>query len=270
MAYQGRGNGRGYGRERSVLHTGHGNGGGGFGGRRGGYGGGGGGGRGGSNAGSSSGGGSYRGDFRSMLAAMRAQQREADQAFDSRSGFERYEEGPARIGYLFNMLPATLVGEDRLERSALDLFFLQQDGDTFKATVAYEPYFYLCMAGSSSEREIVSVLERRFEGRLSSVSVVEREDLEMPNHLAGHKRRLIMLSFRSVNDLTSVRNQLKPVMDKNAAILARGDSLEVSRRQWGNGASTRVDPAAHAPPPLQTGSLTLPSTPPPTRSLSLA
>jgi DNA polymerase epsilon subunit 1 len=64
------------------------------------------------------------------------------------------------------MLPCSLVGEDQLERSALDLYLLQQDGSTFKATIAFEPYFYIVMASHTTEREreVVSVLEQKFEG----------------------------------------------------------------------------------------------------------
>jgi DNA polymerase epsilon subunit 1 len=253
------------GRERSVLHTGGGFGGGGRGGYRGGkariYGrddpsagpaaaGSGGGGSGGRGSGGSSwrgggvGGGagasSSRGDdFRAVLAAMRAAQREADQDFDARSGYARLEEGRPRDAYLVNFLPATLVGEDRLERSCIDCYFLQEDGETFKATVAYEPYFYVALASHRLEREVIAALERKFEGLVSSLTVVTMEDLEMPNHLAGHKRRLLKLSFRAVNELMRVRNQLRPVIEKNQATAARGENLEVSERR-GNKAQRRL------------------------------
>jgi hypothetical protein len=88
--------------------------------------------------------------------------REAEEAFDNRSGYERFEEGPVRIGYLFNMLPCTITSEDRNERSALDLYFLQQNGHTFKATVSYEPYFYIILASNNSA--IPEVLGRDFSG----------------------------------------------------------------------------------------------------------
>lgn len=169
--------------------------------------------------------------FKAHLAMLRAQQREADQSFDARSGYERYDSGPPRIGYLFNILPCTLNGEDRLSRSALDLYFLQQDGDTFKATVEFEPYFYVVLASHATERELISALERKFEGLVSKISAVDREDLEMPNHLAGHKRRLILLTFRSSEELMKVRSQLRPIVEKNAMAMARGDDLEVRKRR---------------------------------------
>lgn len=48
------------------------------------------------------------------------------------------------MGYLVNMLPTVMVGEgDAVERAGLDMYFLQQDGNTFKATILHEPYFYI-------------------------------------------------------------------------------------------------------------------------------
>lgn len=145
-------------------------------------------------------------------------------------GYARFEEGPDRIGYLINMLQCTLIGEDRLERSGLDMYFLQQDGDTFKATLAFQPYLYLVMASTEFEKEIRAALERKFEGLLSSLELVELEDLEMHNHLAGHKRRLLKLSFRSSSEMMTVRQQLRPIVEVNAAKQAKGESLEVSVR----------------------------------------
>ena len=142
------------------------------------------------------------------------------------------------------MLPCSLLGEDQLERSALDLFLLQQDGSTFKATIAFEPYFYVVMASYASEREVVAVLERKFEGLLSSatslnggergVSIVEREDLEMPNHLAGHKRRLVKMRFRAQTDLMKVRRELAKTVDYNASQQARGVNLEEEAANTGD------------------------------------
>ena len=48
-----------------------------------------------------------------------------------------------RTWYLINMLPTTHTGDDKVDRSALDMYFLQQDGNTFKATLIHEPYFYI-------------------------------------------------------------------------------------------------------------------------------
>jgi hypothetical protein len=40
--------------------------------------------------------------------------------------YPRYEEGPARLGWLLDLSATTVPNEDGKERSGLDLYFLQQ------------------------------------------------------------------------------------------------------------------------------------------------
>lgn len=51
------------------------------------------------------------------------------------SRYERYSEGPPRLGWIFNMLPTSIPDDSGNEKSGLDIYFLEQDGGTFKATV---------------------------------------------------------------------------------------------------------------------------------------
>ncbi|CAN0281855.1 unnamed protein product [Discosporangium mesarthrocarpum] len=51
------------------------------------------------------------------------------------SSYEKYIEGPPRLGWIFNMLPTTAPDASGIERSGLDMYFLEQDGGTFKAMV---------------------------------------------------------------------------------------------------------------------------------------
>ena len=201
----GRGGGRGGYKQRSMLHTGNGR-----------------------DAGDQT------GLFSSKLSRQSdaARKRSEDEAFDESMGFARLKEGGERIGYLFHMLPTVVAGDDRVDRAALDMYFIQQDGESFKGTILHEPYFYVACAGSvsgqdeevdvapddsttsgggggggahkhglggksSSSRvgggvaisarmkEVLAVLEKRYEGLLSGLAVVEKEDLEMLNHLSG-------------------------------------------------------------------------------------
>ncbi|EDN08920.1 hypothetical protein HCAG_05419 [Histoplasma mississippiense (nom. inval.)] len=46
-------------------------------------------------------------------------------------------------------------------------------------------------------------------------AIVEKEDLQMPNHLLGHKRRFLQLSFANVGDLLGVRKSILPIAQKN-------------------------------------------------------
>ena len=63
---------------------------------------------------------------------------------DEQMGFSKYESGASRLGWMVNM-QGTLVkdGEWRGGRSAIDFYFLEEDGQYFKATIKYSPYFYV-------------------------------------------------------------------------------------------------------------------------------
>ena len=48
-------------------------------------------------------------------------------------------------------------------------------------------------AGAGRGREVCAALERRFEGLLVRVAPVEKEDLEMLNHLSGRRREFLQV-----------------------------------------------------------------------------
>ena len=77
------------------------------------------------------------------------------------------DSGAARIGYIMNMLPTTITTDDGVELAALDLYMLQQDGGTFKATITHSPYFYI-VTKPRFIKDVAHFLERRFEGTLLS------------------------------------------------------------------------------------------------------
>ena len=61
--------------------------------------------------------------------------------------YERYAEGPPKLGWIFNMLPTSIPDASGNEKSGLDMYFLEQDGGTFKATVCLS-YEYLYVPGT--------------------------------------------------------------------------------------------------------------------------
>ena len=76
--------------------------------------------------------------------------------------------------------------------SAVDLYFLQDDGSSFKATILYEPYFYIyCKVGSQenqakitflqtgTESDVEEYIRRKFSKYLHSLSIIEKEDLKL-------------------------------------------------------------------------------------------
>lgn len=63
---------------------------------------------------------------------------------DTKMGFARYKEGPGRLGWLVN-LQETLVEDPEWEtgRAAVDFYFIQETGETFKSTIVESPYFLI-------------------------------------------------------------------------------------------------------------------------------
>jgi len=77
--------------------------------------------------------GDEKGGGRQWSAAEKDQfvkdKRKAAAELDKRFGYELLEEGPPRLGWLFNMVP-TAVEEGGVELAAVDLYFLEQGAST--------------------------------------------------------------------------------------------------------------------------------------------
>ncbi len=99
-------------------------------------------------------------------------------------------------------------------RAGVDFYFLGDDGENFKATVQYNPYFLIAVR-RGREAEVEEWCKRVFEGLVKTVARVEKEDLQMPNHLLGYRRTFLQLSFANVSDLLSVRKTIMPIAEKN-------------------------------------------------------
>lgn len=67
------------------------------------------------------------------------------------------------------------------------------------------------------ETSIEEWLRKKYEGLFTRISRDKKEDLKMPNHLMGHRRVLLQLSFRNVSDLLTVRRDLMPLALANSA-----------------------------------------------------
>ncbi|KAI8052820.1 hypothetical protein BDF22DRAFT_633316 [Syncephalis plumigaleata] len=159
-------------------------------------------------------------------------------AIDERMGFHRFQEGAPRLGWLINMHPTIVQDKDTPSgRAGVDYYFLEEDGNTFKATIVYSPYFLIaCKPGTESEVE--DFLKKQYEDTIEHVEQVHKEDLKMPNHLRGLKRTFIKLSFRSVRELLTVRKIIMPAIRRNEkktdveidALITTTDSLSSKLR----------------------------------------
>ncbi|KAI9356996.1 hypothetical protein DFJ73DRAFT_213314 [Zopfochytrium polystomum] len=141
-------------------------------------------------------------------------------------GFPLLVEGPQRQGWMVNMTPARVRESDTATpRDAVDFYFLEEDGGSFKVRVLYEPYFYVgCKAGKEFEFE--DYLRRNFSAYLLGVQRVQKEDLSLTNHLVGAKRTLLKLIFPNCQCLLTVRKVLLPAYLRNQAKASLDESAD--------------------------------------------
>ncbi|KAG6376841.1 hypothetical protein JVT61DRAFT_1867 [Boletus reticuloceps] len=157
-----------------------------------------------------------REDDGTQLAERFEQVRLSDE-IDEKLGFARLQEGGRREGWLVNMHP-TLVKDPEYPggKAAVDFYFIQDDGGSFKCTMQYEPYFHIaCKSGS--EASVEEWLVKRYEGVIYKIVRDRKEDLKLPNHLMGHRRLYLQLCFRNVSDLLAVRRDIAPIALENGA-----------------------------------------------------
>lgn len=162
---------------------------------------------------------------RTFAATSRAEGTSADekwertrlaQTIDENFGFGRYDSGKKKDGWLVNVQP-TAIEDERIPggRAALDCYFIEHDGATFKATVEFEPYFVIAVK-KGHESEVEEWVKRvPGDGVVKTIRRVERDDLSMPNHLLGYRRTFLELKFANVNDLMAARRDIMPVAEKN-------------------------------------------------------
>ncbi|KAJ8723761.1 hypothetical protein PYW07_007741 [Mythimna separata] len=133
---------------------------------------------------------------------------------DSKYGFDRVRDVKERTGYLINMHTAEILDEDKRLVAAMDYYFIEMDGSRFKVSLTFQPYF-LILARKECEQEVIQFLSKRFAGTIHKITVIEKEDLDLLNHLSGLKQRYIKLSFMSQNEMMKVRREILTAVNKN-------------------------------------------------------
>ncbi|KAH9641118.1 hypothetical protein HF086_000766 [Spodoptera exigua] len=133
---------------------------------------------------------------------------------DSKYGFDRVRDVKERTGYLINMHTAEILDEDKRLVAAMDYYFIEMDGSRFKISLTFQPYF-LILARKECEQEVIQFLSKRFAGTIHKITVIEKEDLDLLNHLSGLKQRYIKLSFMSQNEMMKVRREILTAVNKN-------------------------------------------------------
>ncbi|CAB1321597.1 unnamed protein product [Coregonus sp. 'balchen'] len=153
-------------------------------------------------------------DRSSMSAAIRLERSQFTDEMDTRFGFERMKDPGEKTGWLINMHPTEILDDDKRMVSAVDYYFIQEDGSRFKVALPFKPYFYIATK-KNCEREVISFLSKKFQGKVAKLEMLPKEDLDLPNHLVGLKRNYIKLSFNTVDDLMKVKREISPAVRKN-------------------------------------------------------
>lgn len=151
-------------------------------------------------------------------------------SIDESMGFPTFEAGPKQVGWLCNM-HSTKIEDSKVPggRAGVSFYFLRDDKTGFKATVEYDPYFLLAVK-RGHEAEVEEWCRRMFDGLVKNVKRVDKEDLQMPNHLLGYRRTFLQLSFANVSDLLNVRKTVQPIAEKNKKNVSAMDTYEEVNR----------------------------------------
>ncbi len=84
--------------------------------------------------------------------------------------------------------------------------------------------YFLIAVKRGREAEVDEWCRRKFEGLIKTIERVEKEDLQMPNHLLGHRKMFLRLSFENVSDLLNVRKSIMPIAEKNRQNMSAMDA----------------------------------------------
>lgn len=134
-------------------------------------------------------------------------------------GFESYQSGPCRRGYLVNFRQTTVI-KDATEVSGVELYFMDFNGGRFRTTILYNPYLLLMCA--SNQQSMAEEFLRKQEGirqLYKSIEWVDREDLKMTNHIIGAKRNMLKVSFSNVANMMTFRRFMFSAVKETEHIL---------------------------------------------------
>lgn len=83
---------------------------------------------------------------------------------------------------LFYCLQTEIRDEDKRLISAVDYYFIQDDGTRFKATLPFKPYFYL-LTRKENIQEVSAYLSKKFVGLIAKLEIISKEDLDLVSFL---------------------------------------------------------------------------------------
>lgn len=170
-----------------------------------------------------------------LLTAQQLHQAKKIDHIDSMMGFDRYIPPQSsisdknrnyisgKVGWLCNIHP-TMVSQDiqndsdsstSVGISGVDFYFLSEEGESFKSTITYDPYFFISCYDDTHINAIEEFLKIFLKGSLKSVQIISKDDLSLNNHLVGIKKTLLKLSFSNSNNLFEAKKLLAPIIQRN-------------------------------------------------------
>ncbi|KAM7276901.1 hypothetical protein ACFE04_018767 [Oxalis oulophora] len=143
--------------------------------------------------------------------------RSAEEELESKLGFDLYSEPEKRLGWLLTFASSSFEDEQtRKTYSCVDLYFVTQDGSTFKTKYKFRPYLFAATKGKM-EMDVEAYLKRRYENQIADIEIVGKEDLDLKNHLSGLHKSYLKISFDTVQQLMDVKRDLMHVVERNQA-----------------------------------------------------
>ncbi|KAI8559232.1 hypothetical protein RHMOL_Rhmol04G0157000 [Rhododendron molle] len=117
--------------------------------------------------------------------------------------------------------------------SCVDLYFVCQDGSTFKTKYKFRPYFYAATK-DKMEMDVEAYLRRRYESQIADIEIVEKEDLNLGEAL--------FQTHENLEHLAMMERVLEPLPEHMVQKADRGAEKYFrrgSRLNWPEGAISR-------------------------------
>ncbi|MES1901878.1 MAG: hypothetical protein MHPSP_000053 [Paramarteilia canceri] len=141
---------------------------------------------------------------------------EINRSIDEIYGFYTVANNSTVKGFLLNFSESTQMYDDRKIRTCLDLYFIGQNHEKFKLSLAYHPYFYI-IPDEHKINEVQNYLQKRYSDILDTIDICSKNDLKKPNHLSGIQTKVIKLTFYTQSDMNQTSREIiaKLKYDKN-------------------------------------------------------
>ncbi|CAA0372322.1 unnamed protein product [Arabidopsis thaliana] len=154
---------------------------------------------------------------------LNVQKVSAADELETKLGFGLFSQGETRLGWLLTFASSSWEDADTGKTfSCVDLFFVTQDGSSFKTKYKFRPYLYAATK-DNMELEVEAYLRRRYERQVADIQIVHKEDLDLKNHLSGLQKKYLKVSFDTVQQLVEVKRDLLHIVERN---LAKFNALE--------------------------------------------